>query len=64
MSRLRVGIELPVHGVGFAELRALAAAAEAAGLDAVWVPDHLVPLHAGARNRSKVRCSKWADVMW
>lgn len=48
MSRPRVGIELPVHGVGFAELRALAAAAEDAGLDAVWVPDHLVPLRAGA----------------
>lgn len=48
MSRLRVGIELPVHGVGFAELRALAAAAEEAGLDAIWVPDHLVPLRAGA----------------
>jgi len=48
MSRPRVGVELPVHGVGFAQVRELAAAAEAAGLDAIWVPDHLVPLRAGA----------------
>lgn len=48
MSRPRVGVELPVHGVGFAQVRELAVAAEAAGLDAVWVPDHLVPLRAGA----------------
>ena len=47
-SRVRVGIELPVHGVSFPQVRELARAAEEAGLDAVWVPDHLVPLRAGA----------------
>ena len=47
-SRVRVGIELPVHGVSFAQVRDLARAAEDAGLDAVWIPDHLVPLRAGA----------------
>ena len=47
-SRLRVSIELPVHGVGMAQVRELACAAEAAGLDGVWVPDHLVPLRPGA----------------
>lgn len=47
MTRLRVGVELPVHGVGFAQVRELARAAEDAGLDAVWVPDHVVPLRAG-----------------
>lgn len=49
MSRLRVSIEVPVHGVTFAQVRELALAAEAAGLDGVWVPDHLVPLAAGGR---------------
>lgn len=47
MSRLRLSIELPVHGVRAAEVRALALAAEAAGLDGVWIPDHLVPLRPG-----------------
>ena len=48
MSRLRVSIELPVHGVRAAQVRELALAAEAAGLDGVWIPDHLVPLRAAA----------------
>lgn len=48
MSRPRVSIELPVHGAGVAQVRELARAAEAAGLDGVWVPDHLVPLRPGA----------------
>lgn len=44
MSALRISIELPVHGVTFAQVRELARACEAAGLDGVWVPDHLVSL--------------------
>ncbi len=47
-SRLRVSIELPVHGVTVAQVRELARAAEDAGLDGIWIPDHLVPLRAGA----------------
>lgn len=46
-GRLRVGVELPVHGIDFARVRELACAAEDAGLDGVWVPDHLVPLRPG-----------------
>ena len=65
MSRLRVSIELPVHGVTFAQVRELARAAEAAGLDGVWVPDHLVPLRAGrtvaARVLDAARCGRRRD---
>lgn len=43
-GRVRVGIELPVHGVAFPQVRELARAAEDAGLDGIWIPDHLVPL--------------------
>ena len=43
-SRVRVSVELPVHGIAFDRVRELARAAEDAGLDGVWVPDHLVPL--------------------
>lgn len=43
-GRVRVSVELPVHGVAFDRVRELARAAEDAGLDGVWVPDHLVPL--------------------
>lgn len=46
-NRIRVSVELPVHGAGFAEVRALARAVEAAALDGVWVPDHLVPMRPG-----------------
>ncbi len=42
--RVRISVELPVHGIGFDRVRELACAAEEAGLDGVWVPDHLVPL--------------------
>jgi alkanesulfonate monooxygenase SsuD/methylene tetrahydromethanopterin reductase-like flavin-dependent oxidoreductase (luciferase family) len=42
--RVRISIELPVHGVGFARVLELARAAEDAGLDGLWIPDHLVPL--------------------
>ena len=48
MSRLRLSVELPVHGVRVAEVRELALAVEAAGLDGVWIPDNLVPLRPGA----------------
>jgi alkanesulfonate monooxygenase SsuD/methylene tetrahydromethanopterin reductase-like flavin-dependent oxidoreductase (luciferase family) len=48
MPRLRLSIELPVHGVRAAQVRELALAVEAAGLDGIWVPDNLVPLRAGA----------------
>lgn len=44
MKRPRLGIALPVHGTAFADTLAVARAAEAAGLDAVWVPDHLINL--------------------
>ena len=43
-SRVRVSVELPVHGIAFDRVLELARAAEDAGLDGVWVPDHLVPL--------------------
>jgi alkanesulfonate monooxygenase SsuD/methylene tetrahydromethanopterin reductase-like flavin-dependent oxidoreductase (luciferase family) len=39
---LRVGILLPLFGSSFAELRDAARRAEAAGLDDVWVSDHLL----------------------
>jgi alkanesulfonate monooxygenase SsuD/methylene tetrahydromethanopterin reductase-like flavin-dependent oxidoreductase (luciferase family) len=48
MSGPRVSIELPVHGAGVDRVVELARAAEAAGLDGVWVPDHVVPLRPGA----------------
>jgi len=47
-GRLRVSIELPVHGARAQQVRELALAAEAAGIDGVWIPDHLVPLRPGA----------------
>ena len=40
-TSLRVGILLPLFGSPFAELRDAARRAEAAGLDDVWVSDHL-----------------------
>jgi alkanesulfonate monooxygenase SsuD/methylene tetrahydromethanopterin reductase-like flavin-dependent oxidoreductase (luciferase family) len=40
----RFSLALPVHGVPFADTLAAARAAEAAGLEAVWVPDHLLNL--------------------
>jgi alkanesulfonate monooxygenase SsuD/methylene tetrahydromethanopterin reductase-like flavin-dependent oxidoreductase (luciferase family) len=47
MRRLRISVELPVHGVDVAQVRELALAVEAAGFDGVWIPDHLVPLQPG-----------------
>jgi alkanesulfonate monooxygenase SsuD/methylene tetrahydromethanopterin reductase-like flavin-dependent oxidoreductase (luciferase family) len=47
-GRVRVSIELPVHGVTVAQVRELARVAEDAGLDGIWIPDHLVPLRPGA----------------
>lgn len=37
-----IGFILPVHGIDARETLEAAAAADAAGLDAVWVPDHLL----------------------
>ncbi|NNL67024.1 MAG: LLM class flavin-dependent oxidoreductase [Myxococcales bacterium] len=41
-GRLRVSIILPVHGVPYETTRSAACAAERAGFDGVWVPDHLL----------------------
>ena len=38
----RLSVALPVHATSFAHTRAVARAAEHAGFDGVWVPDHLV----------------------
>lgn len=41
---MRCSIALPVHGTPFAHTLAVARAAEEAGFDGVWVPDHLINL--------------------
>ncbi|MFN8544089.1 MAG: LLM class flavin-dependent oxidoreductase [Candidatus Binatia bacterium] len=41
-GRPTLTLALPVHGVPFATTLAAARAAEAGGLDGVWVPDHLL----------------------
>jgi len=44
---LRLSLELPLYRASFAERREVALAAEAAGFDGVWVPDHLVAAREG-----------------
>src|SRR5512139_525615 len=44
LERLRISLALPVHATPFAETLDVARAAERAGLDGAWVPDHLVNL--------------------
>ena len=39
-----ISLALPVHGTSFAHALAVARAAESAGFDGVWVPDHLLNL--------------------
>lgn len=40
--RPQLGVILPAHGISFARSLELAQACEAAGLDRLWVPDHLM----------------------
>jgi len=47
MGRVRLSVELPLHGSSFTEVREVALAAEAAAFDALCVPDQLVPLRPG-----------------
>lgn len=44
MRRPLLSVALPVHGTAFAHALAVARAAEAAGFDGAWVPDHLINL--------------------
>jgi len=43
-QRLRISLALPVHATAFARTLDVARAAERAGFDGAWVPDHLVNL--------------------
>jgi len=50
----KLGIVLPMHGIAPAQTLAVARAAERAGIDAVWVPDHL--LNAGRPESGGLEC--------
>jgi alkanesulfonate monooxygenase SsuD/methylene tetrahydromethanopterin reductase-like flavin-dependent oxidoreductase (luciferase family) len=52
--RPKLGLILPVHHVPFAETLRAARAAEQAGLDSLWVPDHL--LNLGAPRAGVLEC--------
>ncbi len=52
--RPKVGLIVPVHHVAFAETLRAARAAERAGLDAIWVPDHLI--NASAPRAGVLEC--------
>jgi alkanesulfonate monooxygenase SsuD/methylene tetrahydromethanopterin reductase-like flavin-dependent oxidoreductase (luciferase family) len=54
VTRLAIGLLLPMHGVAFSDTLAAARAAEAGGLDAVWVPDQL--LNAGRPRAGVLEC--------
>lgn len=54
MGRLRTSLILPVHGTAFETTLEAARAAERAGLDGVWVPDHL--LNRGSPRSGVLEC--------